>query len=304
MQFSLDGIEALEAIATHGSFAAAARHLRKAQSAVSYAIRQLETQLGVEVFDRSGHRAQLTPAGVALLDEGRFLLARARCMEHLAGRFQQGWEPRLLVIADGALPGRPLMRALKTLGDEDVPTHVQVRTEFLTGVPHRFAQLDADVMIALRWGTGDGLVVHPLPAEELVLVARADHPAHARDEPHDPLSLQAFLEVSVHDSSEASHGEDTNTIGGARAFYVSDFRTKQEALLMGLGIGWLPKRMIGEELASGALVEVPYTEGSRWTLQPAIIRRSARPLGKAGQRLWELVVQDWEELAGEEGVEV
>lgn len=297
MKFSLDGIEALEAIATQGSFAAAARHLHKAQSAVSYAIKQLETQLGVEVFDRSGHRALLTPAGVAVLDEGRFLLARARRIAHLAGRFQEGWEPRLLVIVDGALPGRPIMRALKRLGDEDVPTHVQVRTEFLDGVPHRFEQLDADVMVALRWGGSEGLVAHALPAEELVLVARADHPVLARDEPHDPLSLQAFLEVSVHDSSEASHGRDTNTIGGARAFYVSDFRTKKEALLMGLGFGWLPLGMIRDELDAGALVEIPYTEGSRWFLQPAILRRAARPLGKAGQWLWDLVLEDWAALA-------
>jgi len=297
MQFSLDGIEALEAIATHGSFAAAARSLHKAQSAVSYAIKQLEGQLGVEVFDRSGHRAVLTPAGVAVLDEGRFLLARARRIAHLSARFQEGWEPRLHVIVDGALPGRPLMRALKTLGDEDVPTHVQVRTEFLRGVPQRFSQLNADVMIALRWPKDAGLVVQPLPTEELVLVARADHTVLDRNEPHDPLSLQAFLEVSVHDSSEEAHGEDTNTIGGARAFYVSDFRTKKEALLMGLGFGWLPLGMIRAELAEGALVEIPYTEGSRWHLEPAIVRRAARPLGKAGQWLWELVVADWEALA-------
>lgn len=296
VSFSLDGMEALEAIAEHGSFAAAAAHLHKTQSAISYAIRQLEDRLSVPLFDRTGHRARLTPEGVAVLDEGRFLLARSRRIAHLAARFREGWEPRLLVIADGALPSEPLMRALKALSDEDIPTHIQVRTEFLQGVPQRFFREGADLMIALRWPDDEPLEVTPLPAEELALVASPEHPVHAHDGPHDPLSLQRHLEVSVHDSSEETRGRDTNTIGGARAFYVSDFRTKRDALCMGLGFGWLPTRMIAEDLAAGRLREVSYAPGSRWSLSPALVHRTDRPLGRTGRRFHDLVTRRWAEL--------
>ncbi|MCO4764037.1 MAG: LysR family transcriptional regulator, partial [Myxococcales bacterium] len=60
MRLTLESIETLDAIDTEGSFAGAARKLHKVQSAVSYSVRQLETALGLEIFDRSGHRAQLT----------------------------------------------------------------------------------------------------------------------------------------------------------------------------------------------------------------------------------------------------
>ncbi len=293
MKISLDAVEAIEAIAQHGSFSAAARHLHKAQSAVSYLVRQLEDRLGVDVFDRSGHRAVFTPAGVALLDEGRFLLSRARRIESLAEQFRQDWEPRLQVVVDGALPTRPVMVALKTLGDEAVPTHVQVRTEFLAGVPRRFEADGADLMLTLSWDPSDLLLAHPLPDEELVLVAAATHAVHAHQGPHDLLSLQQHLEVSVHDSSDATRGRDTNTIGGARVFYVSDFRTKKEALCMGLGFGWLPLRDVSVELTRGLLRELDYAEGSRWLLQPHLVTRRDRPLGRAGRRLLEVLTQAW-----------
>jgi len=52
--FQLDQLEVLEAIDRFGGFAAAARHLHRATSAVSYAVKALESALGVELFERTG----------------------------------------------------------------------------------------------------------------------------------------------------------------------------------------------------------------------------------------------------------
>lgn len=289
MRLSLDAVETLEAIAEEGSFAGAARRLHKAQSAVSYAIRQLEGSLGVPVFDRTGHRAALTPAGVALLDEGRLLLARARRMEWLGAQLAAGWEARLDLIVDGAVPAGPILRALKQLGDEGVPTHVQLTMEFLSGVQRRFDRDGADLMIAFRVRRGSHLDVRPLPPVRMVLVAASAHPVLAVSEPHSALSLAAHLELSVHDSSEETRGTDTNDIGGARVFYLSDFHTKRQALLMGLGFGWMPEALVEADLASGSLQAVPYTAGSRREMRPWLVHRVDRPLGPAAQRLLRLV---------------
>src|SRR5262249_9248601 len=118
---TLDALAALDAIEYTGSFAGAARALNKAQSAISYNIRQIEEALGLAVFDRPGPRAALTPAGRALLDEARAVLARVHRLEHLAHRFRAGHEPELEVIIDGILPMRPLTALLRALADEGVP---------------------------------------------------------------------------------------------------------------------------------------------------------------------------------------
>ena len=289
MRFTLEGVEALEAIARTGTFAAAARELHKVPSAVSYQIRQLEEGLGVELFDRSGHKATLTPAGTALLDEGRFLLARARRMEKLADRFADQWEARLVVVVDGALPTEPLLRSLAELGARDLPTHVQLRTEFLAGVPQYFAELRADLMLTLVV-PDDPLLEHvELPPVVFVLVAAPEHPA-ARGALPDLASLQQHLELSVHDSDARTSDQDTNLIPGARVFYVGDFGAKKEGLLRGLGLGWMPLPSVREALAEGRLVELDYGPGSRRSFPLALASRRDRPLGPAGEQLRELLI--------------
>src|SRR4030065_197971 len=71
MRLALDSLTVRVAIERHGSFAAAAEVLHRVPSAVTYAVQKLEEDLGVSIFDRSGHRAQLTEAGRELLREGR-----------------------------------------------------------------------------------------------------------------------------------------------------------------------------------------------------------------------------------------
>jgi len=284
MRFTLEGVEALEAIARTGTFAAAAAELHKVPSAVSYQVRQLEEGLGVELFDRSGHKAVLTAAGVALLDEGRFLLARARRMEQLAARFAADWEARLMVVVDGALPTAPLLRALAELGAADLPTHVQLRTEFLAGVPQHFDELQADLMLTLVTPDDPLLERVELPAMSFVLVAAPTHPAAGVSLP-DLAALQQHLELSVHDSDAARSHQDTNLIPGARVFYVGDFAAKKEGLLRGLGLGWMPLPSVADELGSGALVELDYGLGSRRSFPLTMVTRRDRPLGPAGRRL-------------------
>ncbi|MDE1714824.1 LysR family transcriptional regulator (plasmid) [Chromobacterium amazonense] len=78
MKLTLEALQVLDAIEQHGSFAAAAEALFKVPSALTYTVQKLEQGLGVAIYDRSGHRARLTPAGERLLKDGRHLLDAAR----------------------------------------------------------------------------------------------------------------------------------------------------------------------------------------------------------------------------------
>ena len=68
---TLDQLRTFIAAVDEGSFSAAGRKLRRAQSVVSQTLANLEAQLGVKLFDRSARYPRLT-------DEGRSLLADAR----------------------------------------------------------------------------------------------------------------------------------------------------------------------------------------------------------------------------------
>lgn len=104
MQWDLDQLRQFVAAADHGSISAAARHLGKAQSAVSTAIGLLEADLGIELFDRTQHRATLSEAGELLLLEARELLRQARSLDQRAQSLAAGNEANLALALDEALP--------------------------------------------------------------------------------------------------------------------------------------------------------------------------------------------------------
>ena len=147
MKFDLDALAALDALVRTGSVAGAAQALHKVGSAVSYQVRKLEEQLRLPLLDRSGYRLRLTPAGEAVLAEGRRLLQQAQQLESLAQQLASGWEARLLLVVDGILPLADSLLALKTLADEGAPTRVQLTIEFLGGVQQRFEREQADLML-------------------------------------------------------------------------------------------------------------------------------------------------------------
>jgi DNA-binding transcriptional LysR family regulator len=73
-----------------GSVAAASRHLGLTQPAVGQQLRELEGQLRVRLFEKLGTRLHPTPAGQALLDPAREVLAAVHRLHETGTRFRAG----------------------------------------------------------------------------------------------------------------------------------------------------------------------------------------------------------------------
>jgi DNA-binding transcriptional LysR family regulator len=284
LRLALDQLEVLDAIERTGSFAAAARVLHRAPSAVSYAIRQLEDALGLELFDRSGHRAVLTLPGRQVLSLGRAVLEDARALETTARHLVEGWEPVLRVVIDGALPMRPVTTALRALSSAEVPTRVHLDVEYQEGVPHRFETDGADLMLLLGEHPLDLPVERRgLPSLEMVLVAAPEHPLGGATGVT-RIELHTHVDVVVRDSSPAFAQRPRETfLGGRQVLHLPDFHTKRRVILDAAGYGWLPRHLVDEDLATGRLVLVDYVEGPSWSYTPQLITRRDRPLGRAGR---------------------
>lgn len=78
------------AVAEHLNFSKAAQQLHIAQPPLSRQIRQLEDELGVDLFVRTKHRVQLTKPGRVFLDEGRKLVMQAGHATEAARHAQKG----------------------------------------------------------------------------------------------------------------------------------------------------------------------------------------------------------------------
>src|ERR1700726_4361547 len=90
---SLDQLRTFIAAADEGSFSAAGRRLRRAQSVVSQTLANLEGQLGVKLFDQSGHLPVLTDQGRALLDNARTVAGDVDRLKARAKSLAGGLEP-------------------------------------------------------------------------------------------------------------------------------------------------------------------------------------------------------------------
>ena len=87
---TLEQLRVLKTVADTGSFSEAARRLNKAQSVISYAIGNLEEQLGLSLFDRRARGPVLTDAGKAILGDARRVSTLIDEMRARAGGLQRG----------------------------------------------------------------------------------------------------------------------------------------------------------------------------------------------------------------------
>ncbi|AZG35941.1 MULTISPECIES: LysR family transcriptional regulator [Shewanella] len=292
MRIDIDAFNVLQVLVEEGSFSKASERLHKAQSAVSYQVKKLEQHLGVTLFNRDNYRAELTPEGKVILAEGQRLLQHLANIEHLASRFSQGWEPKLELVIDGALPMEPIMTALKRMSEHNIPTKVQLNMEFLGGVQHRFERDQADLMLVKDYRTGPSYHPKPLPTITSVLVASSQHPLSQLKGISLP-ELQQHVELTIEDSSPGKRDRDEMQFGGDKVFYLSGFIMKKNALLKGLGFGWMPDFLIAEELHQGQLIEIDFIGGNRFSFTPQLVSTLERPLGRAGQLFTELILQEF-----------
>jgi DNA-binding transcriptional LysR family regulator len=112
------------AVAEELHFGRAAERLHIAQPSLSHPIRRLEQQLGVTLLERTSRRVELTPAGEALLTEGRRLLTQSQRVVRVT---RAAGSERLTVGFYGSAAGALLPRLLRAFGEDHPTVEVSVR---------------------------------------------------------------------------------------------------------------------------------------------------------------------------------
>lgn len=281
MRLTLDSLHVLDAIERKGSFAAAAEELFRVPSAITYTVQKLEQDLGVTLFDRSGHRARLTPAGEELLKEGRHLLRAASDLECRVKRVATGWEAELNIAYDNILPASRLFPAIADFYREASGTRVRLAAEVLGGCWDALVSGRADLVIAAPGDgpAGGGYTTRPLGYQEWVFAVAPDHPLAKLPEPLKRDDIFAHRAVAVADSSRNLPPRTSGLLSGQDVFTVPNLRAKLEAQEAGLGIGHLPLYLAQASAAMGRLI-IRETEDAKPSVPLHIAWRADQP-GKA-----------------------
>lgn len=254
MKLSLESIQVIDAIDRKGSFAAAAEELHRVPSAVTYSIQQIEQDLDVLLFDRSGHRAKLTDAGQELLREGRHLLRAAADLECRVQQVAKGWESELRIAVDTLIGPEKLYPLVDEFYRQNSGTRIRIATEVLAGNWDALAAGRADLAIGASGDTPmGGFTTRSLGHVEFVFVAAPHHPIANEPEPLSEMAILKHRAISVGDTARNLPPRTTGLLSGQDTLTVPSMTAKVAAHIVGLGVGYLPDAVARREASAGRL---------------------------------------------------
>jgi DNA-binding transcriptional LysR family regulator len=282
---TLDQLRVFLTVVDAGSFAGAARRLGRATSVISYAIGNLEAQLGVSLFDREATRKpQLTGAGRTVLSEARTITNGINGLRAKVRGLLQGLEAEIHLVLDVMLPAWRVVDALKAFRTEFPTVSLRLYVEALGAVRQMVLNraatigicgpLDVEVAGLERVGVG---------SVEMVPVAAPDHPLALAGR-NAPGAGRDHIQLVLTDRSPLTQGQDLGVIG-TQTWRLADLSSKHMLLKEGIGWGYMPEPMVREDIEAGRLIRLDMPEYKDAFIRLHAIYRTDVPPGPAGSWL-------------------
>lgn len=287
---TLDQLVVFLAIVEEGSFAAAARRLRRATSVVSYTIGNLEAQLGLALFDRAGARTpRLTEAGRAVLSDARSVGLAVDGLIAKARGLQAGLEAEVAFVVDVMVPMQTLVAAFEAFSAAFPTVPLRLYVEAMGAVTQTVRDGIAGVGLSGPLDHGlEGMAHRQIGAVRLVPVAAPAHPL-ARNRSRTPAAEACkHLQLVLTDRSALTAGRDFAVLA-AQTWRLADLGAKHALLLAGIGWGSMPEAMVRDDLASGRLVRLDLDAWDNTTYPLQVVHKLTAPPGPASRRLVERI---------------
>jgi len=284
---TLDQLRTFIAAAEQGSFSAAGRKLKRAQSVVSQTLANLEGQLGVTLFDRRARYPTLTEDGRALLQDARAVAEQMDGFKARAKTLREGLEPELSLALDVMYPMSELIDAVAKFRDTFPHTPLRLFVEVLGAV------IEPVVQGTCQIGIVGSLPVLPETVRSeflldvpLVTVVAPTHPLASYKGVVPQSELQGHVQLVLTDRSTLSKGQNYGVFS-KNAWRLADMGARHAFLRAGFGFGNMPHLMVEDDIARGKLctirIELPHNLKPLMPMR-AIYRADAPP-GPAGRWL-------------------
>jgi DNA-binding transcriptional LysR family regulator len=250
-------LELIDIVAQVGSFTAAANKLHKVPSAVSYAIKQVEEELGVALFVRHHRTVSLTPAGVYFVEHGRSILTQMAQLKSGTQKIANGWQPTLSIALDTLVRADRISVLLASFYRQFDDTELVIRTEVFNGVWEALASGRCDLAIGATSAIPAGGVYQYLDMGNIewsFLVGR-QHPLAAIDRPLSDDELRPFPSICLEDTAREFPKRGGWQLDNQRRLVVPDWIRALNCFREGLGIGYMPRHLASVFIQSGALIE-------------------------------------------------
>jgi DNA-binding transcriptional LysR family regulator len=282
---TIDQLTVLQAIVETGSFRAAAARLNKSQPALSVSIKNLESEYGIEIFDRSTYRPKLTEQGRVILLASKSVLNAVQRMDQIGRELGDlKIETAITVAVDPLIDLNWIELIALECARPAAPVRLVLTKTLLDGSIKHLVNGTAD--LALAPAPTDPSAVEMIPIQEVKLVTSVSKRLLAEKHQADLDFLsqhpQIFVYENLNDESPPSQLPRALHTEGQK-IYVPDHFTKLR--MISAGIGW--GRISTSELAADkTLVAVPEKVSPSAQFKMCAMRAKHRGLGPIARQIW------------------
>ena len=298
MNVTLRQLRVFASVARHLSFVRAAEELSLTPPAVSMQIKELESQVGLPLFDRTSRNVSLTTVGEYLLVHARRVLAVMRDAEDMVARFrglQEG--PLDIAMVSTAKYFLPRMLALFRQEHPGVEVRLQVaanREQIVSLLQQGAVELAVMGRPPAEWPTrAEPFAMHPH-----VLVTAPEHRfAHSEHVPAAALANEAFIVREAGSGTRAVFDEymRAHRLAPRMAMQMSSNEAIKQAVMAGMGVTFLSAHTVSRELQSGALCILD-VQGFPLMLNWYVVHRRTKRLPPVAQAFKNFLLADGADL--------
>lgn len=273
-----------------GSIQGASSALNKSHTTLIYAIRRLETQVGVTLLKIDGKRSVLTEQGRALLRRATPMLEQAYELELISGQVAKGYEAQLVVSVDHLCCRDWVYQPLNRFFEANKLTSVKLVETSLSGTTQAVMSEQSDIAVI-------NLPVTNVPTESfgtvsMVTVTSASHPLAARSN----LTLADLMtetQVVIRDlGSEAQQqGQDVGWLKSGQRVTVDSFDHAWDAIKSGIGFGRVPEHKL-EQMQDGSVIKLTVEHADRYHVPLHISLPKGAKTGPAALALYQHLCED------------
>ncbi len=256
---------AFTTLARHGSFTGAAKELFLTQSAVSHAIKSLETELGVRVFDRVGKKAHLTLAGEKLLGHADRILREMQDARSSIEELQNWGQSRLRVGASTTACQYLLPSVLREFKQSFPECVIRVEPADSPEMGEALRANEIDLALMLKPPSREDIEFRPVFTDELEMYVAPMHPWASRrigDVTIEDRNRETFV---LYNKGTYTYRMVTEYLSSAgvvvhNPIEMGSMEAAKELVKIGLGVGIFARWVARKELEEGSLVCLPLGE--------------------------------------------
>ncbi len=283
MHYDLPDLRLVAAIADSGSLSRAAERVHLAVSSASHRLAQLESALGVQLFERHARGLTPTTAGESLLRHARQVLAQLEQMHADLAPYASGLNAQVVVFANTNAINCFLPEDLGDFLREHPQIRISLEEQPSPAIVRAVAAGQVDIGVVAAEGDFGGLAVTPYRRDRLVLIVAVDHPLAQKTEiAFAEVLTEAFVCLHAGSAIHTFMMNHAALLGGRLdvRIQVRSFAAVCRMVAAGVGIGMVPRSSVS---TVDRLKTVEITDA--WAprdLQLCIRERSAlSPAGRA-----------------------